>query len=446
MAERNITTQTEMAERINLSKSQFSQMLSDDYCPVKTNVLTLMNYLDLPLTDVITTSVSKDVINEKGAPYMTTNTSLVYHTEQTSLFEDKLNRFDYKIESYKDVANAVPKANYTSIETFAGAGGLALGLEEAGFQAQALVEIDSKAVQTLRYNRPEWNVIEEDINEVANNNILNYFDSDTDIDLLSGGYPCQSFSYAGLRHGLEDTRGTLFYPFAKLLNQVRPKVFIAENVKGLVNHDKGRTLEIMIDTFTEAGYDVSWNVLSAWDYNVAQKRERIFIVGIRNDLKEREDHPFFFPMAQEYKPVLKDILSDVPDSPGLTYSEKKHAVMELVPPGGSWVDLPEDVAKEYMGASYYSGGGKRGMARRLSWDEPSLTLTTSPVQKQTERCHPEETRPFTVREYARIQSFPDSWEFQGNVSNQYKQIGNAVPVNLAKAVGLAVVDYLNQFD
>lgn len=98
-----------------------------------------------------------------------------------------------------------------------------------------------------------------------------------------------------------------------------------------------------------------------------------------------------------------------------------------------------------MGASYHSGGGRRGMARRLSWNEPSLTLTTSPAQKQTERCHPDETRPFTVREYARIQSFPDDWEFAGSTNNQYKQIGNAVPVNLAEAIGKSVVNYLNQF-
>ena len=102
--------------------------------------------------------------------------------------------------------------------------------------------------------------------------------------------------------------------------------------------------------------------------------------------------------------------------------------MELVPPGGCWVDLPDDVAREYMGRSYFSGGGRRGMARRIAWDEPCLTLTTSPSQKQTERCHPDETRPFAVREYARIQSFPDDWEFVGKISEQYKQIGNAVPV------------------
>lgn len=107
------------------------------------------------------------------------------------------------------------------------------------------------------------------------------------------------------------------------------------------------------------------------------------------------------------------------------------------------MDLPEEVAKEYMGKSYNSGGGRRGIARRISWDEPCLTLTTSPSQKQTERCHPDETRPFTVREYARIQSFPDDWEFEGTLTSKYRQIGNAVPVELAKRIGVEIIKALD---
>ena len=133
---------------------------------------------------------------------------------------------------------------------------------------------------------------------------------------------------------------------------------------------------------------------------------------------------------------LREALAGCPDSPGEEYSEKKRRVLEQVPPGGCWVDLPDEVAREYMGKSYYSGGGRRGMARRISWDEPCLTLTCSPSQKQTERCHPDETRPFTIREYARIQSFPDSWRFCGGIGDQYKQIGNAVPVELARRIAV----------
>ena len=344
--------------------------------------------------------------------------------------------------NFIDISDVVANRPYTVVELFAGAGGLALGLEKAGFDEVGLVELDKYACNTLRVNRPNWNVIEEDVIVVAENGIRKYI-GDVEVDLLSGGYPCQAFSYAGHKMGLDDVRGTMFYYYAKILDELKPKMFLAENVKGLVSHDEGRTLQSMIEVFSSIGYKVTWKVLNSWDYNVAQKRERIIIVGVREDLSVDE---FKFPMPNSYKPVLKDILKDVPDSEGASYPEKKKSVLDLVPPGGCWIDLPEDIAKEYMGKSYFSGGGKRGMARRISWDEPSLTLTCSPAQKQTERCHPDETRPFKTREYARIQSFPDEWKFEGSMNQIYKQIGNAVPVELAKSVGLSIVNYLNNIE
>lgn len=142
--------------------------------------------------------------------------------------------------------------------------------------------------------------------------------------------------------------------------------------------------------------------------------------------------------------TIKDALKNVPISEGQNYSETKRKVLELVPPGGCWRHLPIDVQKSYMGKSFFSTGGRTGMARRISWDEPCLTLTCSPSQKQTERCHPEETRPFTVREYARIQTFPDQWNFCGGIGAKYKQIGNAVPVKLAKKIGVQLVKALQK--
>lgn len=344
----------------------------------------------------------------------------------------------------EDVSSVKPKKKYTSIELFSGAGGMALGLENAGFDVKALVEFDRHACATLRHNKPEWNVIHEDVAEVSQNKMASYVDLAEEIDLLAGGYPCQAFSFAGKRGGLSDARGTLFYHYAKILKEVMPKIFIAENVRGLVSHDKGSTLSTMLSVFEDCGYIVSWKILKATNYGVAQKRERIFIVGVRKDIYDKIGLPFRFPKEYGYTPTLKDALKDVPPSPGAKYPESKRKVLEMVPPGGCWRDLPDEVAMEYMGKSYYLGGGKTGMARRISWDEPSLTLTCSPAQKQTERCHPDETRPFTIREYARIQSFPDDWAFDCSMSNAYKQIGNAVPVNMAKAVGLSVVAYLNK--
>lgn len=342
----------------------------------------------------------------------------------------------------KDLKITLPRKEYSSIELFAGAGGLALGLEKAGLSCVLLNEIDHWAAETLRVNRPSWNVIEKDVRELSLKKYLGK------VDVVTGGFPCQAFSYAGKKLGLEDARGTLFYEFARIVNEVRPKICIGENVRGLLNHDKGKTLQGMISVLDSLGYNViEPRVLKAIHYKVPQKRERLIIVGVRKDLNVNFQYPL--PYKELY--TLKDALkkgrlfdSDVPASKGATYPVAKQKVLTLVPPGGYWRNLPLDIQKEYMKKSFYLGGGKTGMARKISWDEPCLTLTCSPAQKQTERCHPEKNRPFTVREYARIQTFPDDWQFAGSLTNQYKQIGNAVPVNLAYEIGTAIIKFLNQ--
>lgn len=326
---------------------------------------------------------------------------------------------------------------YTTIELFAGAGGLALGIEKAGFDTLGLIEFDRDASDTLKCNRPEWKVINDDIADISCLDLPEYFNLEIgELDLLSGGAPCQSFSYAGKRLGLEDARGTLFYHYAKFLEQLQPKMFLFENVKGLLSHDKGKTYRVITDIFQSCGYSIKYKVLNAWDYGVAQKRERLITIGIRNDLTDKIT--FDFPSPHKYKPILRDILLDCPKSEGSSYSEYKRKIFELVPPGGYWRDIPEDIAKEYMKSCWYMEGGRTGILRRLSFDEPSLAVLTSPSQKQTDRCHPLEARPFTIRENARCQSFPDDWQFCGSVGSQYKQVGNAVPVNLAYEIALQI--------
>ncbi len=347
---------------------------------------------------------------------------------------------------WEEELKVVPERTFTSIELFAGAGGLALGMEKAGFEHVLLNEFDTNACQTLRLNRPEWNVVEGD---VANIDFTPWRDR---VDFISGGFPCQAFSYAGKKGGLNDTRGTLFFQLARAVSEVRPKVFLGENVKGLLSHENGRTLDVIKNAIRELGYTlVDPRVLKAIMYQVPQKRERLILIAIRNDYADKVR--FEWPSPYRRVMNLRDAFlagdlfdTDVPLSPGQKYPENKRRVMDLVPEGGDWRDLPEDVQKQYMGGSFYLGGGKTGMARRLSMDEPSLTLTCAPAQKQTERCHPIETRPLTVREYARIQTFPDEWQFSGTLSSQYKQIGNAVPVNLAWAVGRSIMRLMNQIE
>lgn len=345
--------------------------------------------------------------------------------------------------NWEDESVVTPERQFNSVELFAGGGGLALGMSLAGFHHVLLNEFDTAACKTLKTNKPEWNVIEGDVRHI------DFTPLRGKVDFLSGGFPCQAFSYAGKGAGFNDTRGTLFFELARAVKEIQPKVFMGENVKGLISHENGRTFETIKNTIAELGYTlVEPRVLRAIMYQVPQKRERLILIAIRNDIAQNVE--FHWPTPYHKVLTLRDALyksviydNDVPISEGAQYPEKKKRVLAMVPQGGDWRNLPEEVAKDYMGGSWLLGGGKTGMARRLSLDEPSLTLTCSPCQKQTERCHPLETRPLSIREYARIQTFPDNWVFQGSMSDKYKQIGNAVPVNLAWAVGRSLIRLFN---
>lgn len=301
------------------------------------------------------------------------------------------------------------------IDLFSGAGGLSLGFERAGLRHVLGLDKDKDAVATLAANRPEWVNLHQDIKT---------FTPKVKADILTGGFPCQPFSYAGHERGFDDTRGTLFFEFMRCADIIQPRLILLENVRGLLTHDRGRTFETIRRVLLERGYTLRWKLLNAVNYAVPQKRERLILLAAKGLLPE-------LPEPLDTYITLREALKDVPPSRGVAYSEAKRVVLELVPEGENWRSLPAEIQESYMGKAHGSSGGRTGYARRLSWDEPSLTLTCSPYQKQTERCHPTLTRPLTVREYARIQTFPDDWKFCGSLPSQYRQIGNAVPVNLA---------------
>lgn len=348
--------------------------------------------------------------------------------------------------NWEEELKTMPKRQFNSIELFAGGGGLAIGMEKAGFHHILLNEFDKSACDTLRHNRPNWNVIEDDVHNI------DFTPYKGQVDFLSGGFPCQAFSYAGEKRGFEDARGTLFFELARAVKETQPKVFMGENVKGLFTHDNGKTLQVIKDVIADLGYTlIEPRVLKAIMYFVPQKRERLMLVAIRNDIADKVSFKWPDPYHRVltlrdafYKGILYD--SDVPASDYQKYPKRKEEIMSMVPEGGYWKDLPDDIQREYMKNCYFMGGGKTGIARRLALDEPSLTLTCAPAMKQTERCHPTETRPLSIREYARIQTFPDDWEFKGNMTAQYKQIGNAVPVNLAYAMGRSIIRLLNDIE
>jgi DNA (cytosine-5)-methyltransferase 1 len=379
------------------------------------------------------------------------STDSIRRWEKLGLVKSRRDQYNYRAFSFEEVERLVGKlakpgnqksrykilkadtvSDLSCIDLFAGCGGTALGLENAGIHHVMLNEWDKHACATLKSNRPTWKVVEGDVSAV------DFKEFEGKVDIIEGGFPCQAFSYAGKKMGFEDARGTMFYEFARAVSEVKPKLAIGENVKGLLTHDGGRTLRAMIQILEDLGYQVKYKVWRSQYYDVPQKRERLVIFALRNDIKSE----MCFPDEKDYTIGMREAIGDYPEAPGQLYSAYKKSILAQVPPGGCWRNLPEEVQREFMKASFDQTGGKTGMARRLSWDEPSLTLTCNPAQKQTERCHPEETRPLNVREYARIQTFPDDWKFSGSVSAQYKQIGNAVPVNLGYYLGMTARDWL----
>ncbi len=338
---------------------------------------------------------------------------------------------------------------YTFIEVCAGAGGLSTALINIGFIPLLLNDNNKDCCKTLEKNHPN---IPIKCCPMESLDLTEYINK---CDLLAGGIPCQSWSFAGQRKGFDDERGNLMLKYIDLILTVKPKIFLIENVKGLLTHNSGISLQFIIDTInTKCGntYNIKYKLLNAVHYGVPQKRERVFIIGILKQFSIlnlshlKLNINYEFPVGNSNIKVLKDVLNNVPYSQGSKYSVDKIKLFKYIPQGGCWINLPEGLQKSYLGKSYFSGGGKRGILHRLSLEKPSLTLLCSPAQKQTERCHPIEDRPLTIREYARIQTFDDTYEFIGSISSQYRQIGNAIPVELAKFVGISLIEVLNKMN
>ncbi len=321
---------------------------------------------------------------------------------------------------------------FNFIEVCAGCGGSSSGLIKSGLNPILLCDFDKDCCSTLKRNH-QCEIVCDRFESMDWDSYVGR------VDVLFGGVPCQSFSQAGKRKGISDERGQLIFEYIKLVKHLKPKIFVVENVKGLTTINDGKILKKIVGEMSKIGYKIQYKILNAFDYEVPQKRERIFIVGTLPGLT------FEFPEASEHKKVLKDVLVDVPKSDGAKYSKMKRELFRRIPQGGCWINLPKADQKSYLGKSYLSGGGKRGILHRLSMDKPSLTLLCSPSQKQTERCHPIEERPLTIREYARIQTFPDEYVFEGSLTSKYKQIGNAVPVELARHMGLALIKCLRSY-
>lgn len=359
-----------------------------------------------------------------------------------------------------------------SISLFTGAGGLDIGMEQAGFHTVSIVEKEPDAAKTVVLNRPYLNNTARDIQNITTQDLLEEGGRVLDlgrplrpgeVDLVTGGPPCQPFSTAGKRGSVIDPRGSLFMDFIRIVAEVQPRFFVMENVKGLLSAPirhrphlergegcpaleldemRGAAIGVVLAEMKQLGYRIVYNLLEAADYGVPQNRSRVIFIG------SRDGESVTFPLPTHSKNgaplpkwrTLKDALIGLedPQPEYSAYSENRLKYLRLLKSGQNWRYLPNELKKDAMGGAYESGGGKVGFYRRLSWDKPSPTVTTSPHQKATDMCHPEELRPLSIRECAKIQTFPDSWVFYGSIASKYRQIGNAVPVVLAKAIG----DYL----
>lgn len=353
---------------------------------------------------------------------------------------------------------------YNAISLFSGAMGLDLGVEAAGFDVRVCVEMNKWAAQTIRKNT-DIPVIEKDINEVSTTEILKAAGlTRRQITLVVGGPPCQAFSTAGKQRGLADFRGNVIIQYLRVISEIRPKYFILENVRGIlsarlnvvpeeyseyegIRNIKGSVIYFLTEEFKKLGYSISYALLNAANYGVPEKRERVIILG---HIGERVPIPR--PTHSEHGlhgthkwVTLRDAIGDLNQRENMRFvplRPRSVEYMKMLKAGENWTDLLPEIAEKAMGKAYHLSGGKTGFLRRLSFDEPSPTLVTSPTMPATLLCHPTELRPLSVEEYARIQQFPDTWVFEGAVEEIYKQIGNAVPVGLGYAAGMQIMKHI----
>ncbi len=357
-----------------------------------------------------------------------------------------------------------------ALSFFSGAMGLDIGLEQAGFEILLSCEIDNACRKTILKNKPQIALV-DDINKFNAKQIRAKanISPDKDIDLVVGGPPCQAFSTAGKRKGLDDERGNVFLKFIDLAVNLSPKFIVIENVRGLlsaplkhrphtqrgegfppltVEEEKGGVLFFVLQKLRSSGYGVSFNLYNSANFGTPQKRERVVVVCSRDGKKmpylvptHSEDGTFDLPKWRSFKAAMGG--SKIKKHHHLEFPEKRLKYYRMLKPGQYWKNLPEKLQKEALGKTYYSGGGRTGFLRRLAWDKPAPTLVTHPAMPATDLAHPTEDRPLSVEEYKKIQEFPDSWKIEGSLIEQYRQVGNAVPISLGNAIGKLLIDYKN---
>ncbi|MCZ4693387.1 DNA cytosine methyltransferase [Ancylomarina euxinus] len=370
----------------------------------------------------------------------------------------------------KSTINTTKIKGLKALSFFSGAMGLDIGLHRSGINTLLACEVDKSCRETIIANNPDIGLI-GDIRNYSIQDILDFanIENKEDVDIIVGGPPCQAFSTAGKRMGLADERGNVFLKYIDVIEQIKPKYAVIENVRGLLSSNfsieldnfdsqflssevkdiKGSTMIYILNRLKAAGYKVTFNLYNSANYGTPQCRERVIIICTNKD----KPMPHLQPTNSEkgdfdlpkWK-VLKEALNNFPTSTThqyIKFPEKRLKYYRLLKAGQNWRNLSIELQKEALGKSYYLGGGKTGFLRRLSWEKPSPTLVTHPAMPATDLGHPDEDRPLSIQEYKRIQEFPDNWELKGNLVQQYKQIGNAVPISVGAAIGRTILNHKN---
>jgi len=412
---------------------------------------------------------AEDVYNSRGYSGVVEDYSKVYgkwlEIDRSKLNTDKHLGVANRSETPMDP----PRDELTVVSLFTGAYGLDLGFELAGFRVAVALDISEDSYRNLKANRPKIPFLLGDIKRFSTEDILKEAGlRPGEVDVVTGGPPCQPFSPAGKRQSLNDPRAAPLMDFIRVVKEARPKVFVMEEVPGILSarvkhvpikergkrpltpeEKPGSAWRVVIGELEKTDYRIAWKVLNAADYGAPQLRERVIVIGVRPDLKR---DPVFPEPTHSRRPTglfkrlqpwltLAEALAGIRDHVGFTPLPPKYAkFMRYVPPGGNWRQIPDELKPEAMNGAYDAGGGRMGFYRRLTWFEPSPTLVTSPAMKATMMVHPWEDRPLSVREYLRIQGFPDDWKVIVPVQNAYRLFGEAVPVPLAAVIARAVHD------
>lgn len=366
-----------------------------------------------------------------------------------------------------------------------------LGLERTGrFEIVGCIEKEPAFCETIRQNReqgrlsPNLQVLQADMSQIDPQEALREMGiAPESIDVIVGGPPCQSFSTAGRRGTTQDPRGTLLWDFLRFVSYVEPKIFLMENVRGLLSaalkhrpiaerpakggaplteeEEPGSVVRLFAKDLAQVngGYHLDIFEVNAVNYGASQLRERALFIGNKygglidfpapthgqNESEKCQESLFSTPKLLPWR-TLRDALEGLydPNPEIMDFSPRKKSFLKMVPEGSNWRSLPEDVQKESMGRAWHAKGGRSGWWRRLTFDLPCPTLVTMPNHASTALCHPRETRALSIREYARIQEFPDDWCFSGTLSKKYAQVGNAVPTRLGQVAGEVIAEELDK--